>query len=164
MRSFTLARSANESCSTTRNQQLSPFLRLPAEVRNQIYTYYFQSLVIDICAPTSHARKYSTCSYDKSGQSLLNYGANACALTRACRQLSAESRLLLFQFATLRVEDAEAFVYFLGDLNAAQLSCIKDFYSVRVASDERHSFNLRLYTREKSSFFMYVRNSLSKRL
>jgi hypothetical protein len=72
-------------CSTARNQQLSPLLRLPAEIRNQTYTHYFQSLIIDVCAPTSHQRKYSTCIYDKSGQSLSNYGANACALVRACR-------------------------------------------------------------------------------
>ncbi|KAF2831017.1 hypothetical protein CC86DRAFT_401578 [Ophiobolus disseminans] len=147
---------------TKRNQQQSPLLRLPGEARNKIYAYYFDSLVIDVCEPTSGRRKYSTCTYDGSGRCLLNYGANACGMMRACRQLNADCRALLFQYATLRIEYADGLSHFLNDLSAVQLEGIRAVFIPFVfagstSNDYQVAFDHEEYTRDKSRFILRVR-------
>lgn len=68
--------------STSANQRLSPFLRLPPELRNQIYELVFQEVSVRrVCrARSSKSRPTYVCL--APGDSLL----------RACRQLNRESR------------------------------------------------------------------------
>jgi len=133
---------------------------LPGEIRNKIYAYHYDTLVIDVCKSTSDKRKYSTCTSDGSGRYLTKYGANACGLLSACRQLNADCRSLLFQYATLRVEDPEGFLQFLGDLDPAHLSVIHTIHIPRVSTpreDRTIAFNYRLYVEDRGLFLLNLK-------
>jgi hypothetical protein len=146
--------------STIRNQQLSPFLRLPGEIRNRIYAYHFDSLVIDVREPSLDTRLYSTRSYDGNGRYLSSYRANATGILRSCRQLNAEGRCLLFQYAIVRVEGPQAILHFLDGLSADYLSTIHTLYiaSRIVSSDQRLAFDLKQYVQDKAALYREIRS------
>ncbi|RMZ66580.1 tetratricopeptide-like helical [Pyrenophora seminiperda CCB06] len=69
---------------TERNQQTSPLLRLPAELRNKIYNYVFHSPPI---RPYRDHRVYGAWAYSRRQLSLL----------QVCRQVYFEARLVPFK-------------------------------------------------------------------
>lgn len=114
--------------SFTRNQQHSPLLRLPAELRNQIYTLLFSSLPILICFTTSYAtRPIDPCPFPISKPrrwSHMHYSRLRLSLTEVCRQTYAETRLLPFALNTFTGYPEAMLSAFPGRLYRAQLDSI----------------------------------------
>ncbi|KAF2831016.1 hypothetical protein CC86DRAFT_281657, partial [Ophiobolus disseminans] len=94
-----------------RNQQESPFLRLPGELRNRVYHYALSDVVLSVYrsgTPPTYLQ-------------VIPHSASAAASKFAvCRQVHAETHLLLFQLTTFLVYSDGSFAEFVNHLTDAQ--------------------------------------------
>ncbi|KAL5121356.1 hypothetical protein ACEQ8H_000824 [Pleosporales sp. CAS-2024a] len=94
-----------------KNQQVSPLLRLPPEIRNMVYRYVFQGMewAMRICEGEIRARDENP------------------ALLKVCRQINAETALLPYCLGTFNFEDIyqACDVAFFEARSAAQLGAIR---------------------------------------
>ena len=84
---------SNTSASTLQNQLKSPLLRLPAEIRNKIYTYVALSTTIKVTG---------TFDRDQHSQPYTLY-LRAPGLARSCKQIHHEATTLLYSLATFDI-------------------------------------------------------------
>lgn len=114
---------------TLHNQNNSPLLKLPAELRNKIYHYVFSGHVISI-SQRYWAAKH-TCVYLK--EDCLNKEARSqaefLALTATCRQIHHETYLFPFALSELRLNaylnlDFRVIQIFLDSLSAEKRAAI----------------------------------------
>lgn len=84
---------------TIRNQRESPLLRLPAELRNKVYTYVLGGREIELCCNESCGcggrRRYGRVPRGKQGP-VSHYPRSLLALLETCHQVHGEARLLPF--------------------------------------------------------------------
>ncbi|KAH9879390.1 hypothetical protein J1614_002830 [Plenodomus biglobosus] len=113
---------------THANQQNSPLLRLPAEIRNRIYSFVFCTEPILICFVTSYAtRAVDKCPIPTSIRrrpSHIHYSRLNLALIETCRQAYFECRLLPFLLNTFEGFPEAILAAFPGRLYNLQLTSI----------------------------------------
>jgi hypothetical protein len=85
-------------------QTQSPLLRLPAEIRNEVYKYALCDQVLDVDGKSAER--------------------NLFGLTLACRQLYQETELLIYSRNTLRIKDGPKFEKWLKKRTGPQLAAI----------------------------------------
>ncbi|KAF2132678.1 hypothetical protein P153DRAFT_382296 [Dothidotthia symphoricarpi CBS 119687] len=109
---------------TRKNQETSPLLRLPAELRNRIYELAIggyeihpetcsESDTLDMDCRQYNSSEKTTMSWDK----LFN-------LSYTCCQLHAETKLLPYQLSIFQITYAGWFDYWLSIISEEQLECI----------------------------------------
>ncbi|KAJ4372416.1 hypothetical protein N0V83_004190 [Neocucurbitaria cava] len=76
-----------------RNKKESRLLRLPGEIRNQIYEYIFRGHTLYLCQKTFDAPP----DMQKQKKTMIHYKRERLALLETCRQICAEARLLPFK-------------------------------------------------------------------
>ena len=108
-----------------RNHRESHFLRLPGEVRNRIYNYALGRKHILILPP----RLYSA---DRNGTSdhlptvvEPNTIRKLLHLTETCRQIHAETNLLVFEMNDFRIPFKYSFDYFVKSVSQRQMEAIR---------------------------------------
>jgi hypothetical protein len=90
--------------SSVRNQQESPLLRLPAEIRNAICELVLGGLRLHvICVPPRWARSCHVAARDENTQSGFKELHKLTALTLVCRQLYAETNILPFKLNSVYI-------------------------------------------------------------
>ncbi|OAL55978.1 hypothetical protein IQ07DRAFT_627983 [Pyrenochaeta sp. DS3sAY3a] len=104
--------STDSVCTDLLDEQPSfPFLRLPGEIRNRIYTEYFRAQRIRTCFITSSITRGNHmigCSVkakyypgqNRVAYNHMHYSCSGHFLRRVCRQIHTETHLMLFQHAT----------------------------------------------------------------
>lgn len=109
--------------STLNNQLQSPFLRLPAELRNQIYRLAFSNTTIKIF-PKDYGSNKPTCPGCRFCDQLRKLRGVSLLLT--CRQVYAEANEFLVPNATFDVREVgiDGFVEEYGREKAAQVTAI----------------------------------------
>ena len=118
-----------------RNQAASPFLRLPPEIRNRIYTYIFGDCFVTI---SSHAispdsrRVYGRFeAFEPPGYldpcPEINYGQAAAQTLLVCRQIYSEARLLPFVLNTFYYHTVEDLEFWKAQMSA-QLSAVRKLW------------------------------------
>lgn len=80
-------------CSSQRDQQLSPLLRLPAELCDKIYEYVLGGYNI-----TFYGGRAEVWSTNPAGYNGYDGSSNVLALQSVCRQLCNETRSLFYSF------------------------------------------------------------------
>jgi hypothetical protein len=103
-------------CSTIRNAEQSPLLKLPAELRTKIYTFVFSGLHRDflyfadypskICKPED----FTSAPSNKLARKEL---ASAISLLQTCKQVHYETALLPFQIFEFRIKHVKLFNIFV---------------------------------------------------
>jgi hypothetical protein len=80
-------------------QSALPLLRLPGEIRNRIYEYVFSDQTIHTVmdGPSGTIKLSCKTTYDQSDDSYEKY----IALTKTCRQIHQEARLLPFKYCVI---------------------------------------------------------------
>jgi hypothetical protein len=101
----------------------SPFLRLPTELRNQIYAYTLGGEVFDIYC----SRSFTPFGFDTR---ILRKQENLLALLAVCHQLYAETRLLPFQLNAFRFKSEDAFHSWLNKFDSIQRESIQEIHLV----------------------------------
>lgn len=90
-------------CSASLNQK-SPFLLLPAEIRNVVYSHVLSCTPIRVCFATTYAtRAIDTCPYAASVRrhySHIHYSHRLLSLIETCRQIYTETRVIPFNINT----------------------------------------------------------------
>ncbi|KAF2847858.1 hypothetical protein T440DRAFT_509882 [Plenodomus tracheiphilus IPT5] len=116
------------TATTMDNQQNSPFLCLPAEIRNRIYTFVFRTPPILVCFTTSSiTRPVDICPSSMSAKrrhSHIHYPRSNLSLIETCRQTCFETRLLPFELNTLQGFPEALLAALPGRLYYTQLTCI----------------------------------------
>lgn len=107
---------SNLTLSTQRNQRASRLLRLPAEIRNHIYSYAMGGHIL---VHRIHALRPNPVS-------------SLFTLPRVCRQTQAETRLLLFKLNTFHIHSIDKLGYLLADLGPEETAAIS---SLRLSLD-----------------------------
>ncbi|KAF2705166.1 hypothetical protein K504DRAFT_96633 [Pleomassaria siparia CBS 279.74] len=113
----------------SRNATQSPLLRLPGEVRNQIWKYASGDVDVEICIfshawlKTQYRFVYSTV-YDLAGDSMAVDGGIAFNLSQTSRQVYAEAVNLVFVFNTFYFWQEEALEACIPRLLPAQVNAI----------------------------------------
>jgi hypothetical protein len=95
----------------------SPFLRLPAELRNKIYQLVFSNGVIQVLAPWENRYRSTISAY------------SAPALLQTCRQIHGEATPVLFSTATFETE-RYSLEYFIETIGAEKAALIATLPSV----------------------------------
>ena len=110
--------------SLTHTTQQSPLLRLPAELRNQIFTLVLHHPQIDLFVSPTTAKGTTTTTLRASHPTR----ANCIGLLRTCRQTHAETSLLLYELNvfTIRATHATHLVAFLARRTAAQIDVMAE--------------------------------------
>ncbi|KAH7069240.1 hypothetical protein FB567DRAFT_634188 [Paraphoma chrysanthemicola] len=116
------------------NEQRSPLLRIPIEIRMQIYSYVFDSVVIDVAVDNTGYRKYKTYFHPHSKGRLSHHNTKVLSLPRTCRKIAIESRFLLLQHATFHIKNSLPFERHLNDLYPAQRNAIKAIHLHRAVA------------------------------
>jgi hypothetical protein len=98
------------SYSARQNQRDSPLLRLPAELRNQIFRYALGGETWNFVVRESNRHRVRNCSGFQ----------HALALLAVCRQIYAETALLPFSLGSFSFNDSDDFEIWLKALNSAQ--------------------------------------------
>lgn len=101
----------------------SSFLRLPAELRSQIYTYTLSGEIFDIYC----WRRYTPFGF---ATRILKKRRNFLALLAVCRQLYSETRLLPFQLNAFRFKSQDAFHSWLEKFSLHQREAIREVHLV----------------------------------
>jgi hypothetical protein len=105
------------------SNQSSAFLRLPAEVRNQIYAYILSGEAFSI-----HCwRRYAPFGI---ATRILRKQKNFLALLAVCHQIHAETRLLPFQLNAFRFKSQDAFKSWLDKFGRDQKEAIQEVHIV----------------------------------
>jgi hypothetical protein len=112
-------------CNQIRNDQESLFLRLPSELRNQIYQYVYRGFVVYSkmcggCGPNRNAQRFrslfhTTSCYIKDFDN--PYSKQCCfpwSLTFLSRKLYTETRLLPYQMSTFRAANDDTWIGYLS--------------------------------------------------
>jgi hypothetical protein len=137
---------------TTRNQKESPLLRLPSELRNQIYDLVFSDLYFyptldHLALPPGVLSVF--CEKRSDPSSGRGPVANPTALLRTCRQVHKDAELLLFECAEFNLGEEFAFYHLMTRLTDQQRSAVKNVatsgYSVKEILREMPSFLRSLY-------------------
>jgi hypothetical protein len=89
-----------QSLSSKINQQQSPLLRLPAELRNKIYEYALGGMELHISSRSRMSDQFSVVSSDPSFDNIPLH--RLIGLTLVSQQLYAETKLLPFELGTVR--------------------------------------------------------------
>ncbi|KAI8939990.1 hypothetical protein NX059_003713 [Plenodomus lindquistii] len=115
--------SKGEADAILRNQQHSPLLRLPAEVRNHIYSYVFSAyhILVDLDGaepPSPHAEVVSFNGEKSPLSALLD-------TTRICRQVFAESHLLPFKLNDVVLGDTAFLSYIMRHFSHTEREAIR---------------------------------------
>jgi hypothetical protein len=103
-----------------RNQQQSPLLRLPAELRNKIYGHVLGGFIISF--RTSRPRHHCLIRFKVSRKIGEFKPSN---LLLICRQINAEAQLLPFELNEFNYRIPEAFKHMLDLLSDRQVNAIK---------------------------------------
>lgn len=116
---------ANQVYTPTMNlsKSTSPFVSLPAELRNHIYAYTLSGEVIDIYC----WRRYTPFGF---ATRVLRKQKNFLALLAVCRQLYIETRLLPFQLNAFRFKSQDAFQSWLDKFDSDQQRSIQEIHIV----------------------------------
>ncbi|KAL6707174.1 hypothetical protein ACN47E_004721 [Coniothyrium glycines] len=85
---------------TEENRTRSPFLRLPAEIRNKIYKHYFEATTIRICK--------------------IPEGLKSPGLLTVCRQVHSETTPLMFTHSTFDTTSHDYLCYAVEQIQKAQ--------------------------------------------
>lgn len=108
------------------NQRQSPLLRLPGELRNKIYGYVFSDSVISVWRSSSGPPGYFN--LDTFAGSRDSYSIDPTTrvtdITKTCRQIHAETRLLLFRLVTFQVHSDGSLGALLNALEDSQRDAI----------------------------------------
>ncbi|KAF2998523.1 hypothetical protein E8E13_004548 [Curvularia kusanoi] len=107
-----------------RNQQQSPFLQLPGEIRNRVYEYTLGHQVISYQSIGTWSAEQGD--YHKWGPNRLVPGtiAGLLRLPMICRQIYTETKLFVFKLNVFRVKDTNI-ESFINKLSRTQLLAIK---------------------------------------
>jgi len=143
---------------TLRNQRESPLLRLPAELRNQIYAYVLGDH--EICTE-SLPWGYPTPGHHHIQLSSHNNGIwtrphHFLALTATSRQLRSETEFLPFRLNCFQAHHSRSFQHFLGILSHRQRNAIRIIRLIKV--DYYHTPRR---TRSAAAFLLKCRHSLN---
>ncbi|KAH3948406.1 hypothetical protein HBI81_131640 [Parastagonospora nodorum] len=107
---------------TLRNQKDSPLLRLPAELRNHIYGYVFDCIIIHI----RYDRGGQWPVYEQGSWDSLPFNADALVnSTAACRQVRAEAGHLFYENSELYFINWSVMVKILSGIKPRQRMMIK---------------------------------------
>ncbi|KAH7408373.1 hypothetical protein DE146DRAFT_372209 [Phaeosphaeria sp. MPI-PUGE-AT-0046c] len=110
-----------------RNRLRSPLLRLPGELRNRVYELAMSDTVVSVFPSVkphvpyqlhAHLSGHATDYVGALGMSLVTN------LSRVCRQIAAETRLLAFQSATFYIHSDGSFISFIDSLSNAKRGAI----------------------------------------
>jgi hypothetical protein len=108
-----------------RNQRKSRLLRLPGELRNKIYEYTFSDAIVSVFRSSKLPGYVEMKPHIRSRASYRTTTPdNLVALTKTCRQIFAESRLLLFRLVTFHVHSDGSLGHFLKTLESSQQDVI----------------------------------------
>ncbi|CAO2656919.1 Nn.00g057220.m01.CDS01 [Neocucurbitaria sp. VM-36] len=114
-----------------KNKMNSPLLRLPGEVRNQIYSYIFNGYEVEpsVKFPELNPRRVKGCHlrcriYGSEEWKDFNTWDRLLGLTNVCHQLHGETRLLPFRLNTFQVRYEEDFDFWLSLLTEDQRNAI----------------------------------------
>jgi hypothetical protein len=115
--------------SSKRNQESSPFFRLPAELRNQIYEHVFPGHdILPLWDPHRHTmffvyhKPYIT--DDSPPDHMWIKEAHTTSLLRVCRQIRFDASLLPFSLNTFHVTDFDTWKRFTDSLSENQRGAI----------------------------------------
>ncbi|KZM26843.1 uncharacterized protein EKO05_0010786 [Ascochyta rabiei] len=110
---------------TLQNQIDSPFLRLPGEVRNRIYGLVLGGRQIQVLYPRLYSAERDGGQND--GFASLEPGTvrKLLHMTEACRQIHAETDLLVFQTNDFRIASNHSFETFLDALSQRQAEAVR---------------------------------------
>lgn len=119
---------ADANCRTLQNQRQSPLLRLPGELRNQIYHYALEGIHIVVeedieSYVTRGGRLYWTRAWQGRSDKLRQPKAFL-GLTQACHQVHSEIGLLPFELLTVQFYFEREHGTFLNMLSEAQRTAI----------------------------------------
>jgi hypothetical protein len=125
--------------SAARNQQQSPLLRLPGEIRNRIYEYALGGVILYVYRPSKSPKPYHLL-VRQAGSSLSSASStgpsHTFSLTRVSRQIHAETQHLPVPLTHFRVRGgAGSFNAFLDRLSDSQRSAIT---TIQIASLEAY--------------------------
>lgn len=108
-----------------RNQRQSPLLRLPGELRNKVYEYTFSDAIVSVYRSSAPPEYFKMNPYIGSGSSYFTTAPpELAALTKTCRQIYADTHLLLFRLITLHVHSDGSLGYLLSTLENSQQHAI----------------------------------------
>jgi hypothetical protein len=96
-------------------------------MRNKIYEFAFSGIIVSVFRSPESPKQVQLVPHAEGGGSYLStasIGFNVTGLTEVCRQMYAESRLLLFKFVTFHVHSDGSFTHFLNTLNDVQQATI----------------------------------------
>lgn len=137
-----------------RNQRKSPLLRLPGELRNKIYEYTFSNAIVSVFR-SSELPDYVEMKPHMGSR--VSYRTttphNLVALTKTCRQIFAESRLLLFRLVAFHVHSDGSLGHFLKTLESSQQDAIT---TVQITTQDASVGGMLLYRVTK-----YLSNDLA---
>ncbi|KAF2831383.1 hypothetical protein CC86DRAFT_463281 [Ophiobolus disseminans] len=106
-----------------RSRQNSPFLLLPAELRNQIYASALSGEIFDV-----HCwRRYTPFGF---ATRVIKKRTNFLSLLSVCRQLYVETRLLPLHFNAFRFKSQDAFHSWFNKFSEDQQAAIKEVHLV----------------------------------
>lgn len=119
---------------TLRNQRECPLLRLPAELRNQIYTYVpggheirTESLPWGFTTPGHHPIQLSS-----HNNGIWTRPHHFLALTVTSRQLRSETEFLPFRLNCFQAHHNRGFQHFLGTLSQRQRNAIRTIRLIKL--------------------------------
>jgi hypothetical protein len=101
----------------------TPLLRLPAELRVQIWKYALGGKMYQVyCWPSDN--------YHKNPTRVLNSERNYLSLLRTCRQIYQEARLIPFTSNCFRIKNEAGFQTWLDELDTPQQEAIAELHLV----------------------------------
>jgi hypothetical protein len=103
--------------SEARNRDKSPLLRLPGELRNKVYEYALSGITLFIFPSSNVEKPYRIHVHLAEEAASFSPAFDVTGLNRVCRQISAETRLLPFQFLTFHIHSDGSFLNFVETLN-----------------------------------------------
>jgi hypothetical protein len=113
--------------SEARNRKTSPLLRLPGELRNRVYGYALSGVTISVFPapkPWDPAQLHAHVADPVTALTATSNVMDTINLTRVCRQIHAETRLLPFRAFTFHVNSDGSFNKFIDILLAVQRDAI----------------------------------------
>jgi hypothetical protein len=115
------------NCSTLRNAQEPPLLRLPPELRNKIYDYVFGSLKMSLGGSSEdHGIWYTFSQPIDAGRFVSMSRIRPTApLMLSCRQIYTEAELLPFRLNQIELFNQHAFFHATGRLTDRQRNAIR---------------------------------------
>jgi hypothetical protein len=106
------------NCSTLRNAQESPLLRLPSELRNKIYEYALGGLKISLGGRSEDGGIWYTFSQPINAGRFVSISKTrpTAPLMLTCRQIYTEAELLPFRLNQIELVNQHAFFHAIGGL------------------------------------------------